>query len=272
MLIMRSARAHTLKNLHNLKCFSSTDKRESLPLHPPLTNRFVRSGEFGERLLQIEPDRNSIVLDIQNNLGTEYGFITCGPPALTDEDYGDNLLTLADLLNEVATVDQTLENNLLFTQHIHEDNELFGVLYAHEDFYTFAASLFGDLGNMFNPQQLIEAQEQVDESQSNYTNSFAFHNDHYDSRFDNRDDRIEESSNSMSDWEEAGRTARNNGNHIPGQEISKGIFTTETTDQTLISSHNQMMIAPDTNYVFTDNEAQADPDGSEYLGRKRNLE
>lgn len=264
-LIMSNLRATKTKGLYKHYQTSDAIRRESRH-----QGKAKETRRYAHRTKQTTPTEvrwliSSLVLDDENNLGPDYGFLTSAPSLPFEEDTQGRLMSLTDLLNEIATVDQTLENNLLFTQYIDEDSQLFDMIYGHEGPHTDTAELFGDLGTIFN---LISADQEaldnldLDGNLGEGKDKHALGLSQLDSEW--VQGQIEDAEDSLV-WPE-----------IPEADEScdeeKSLNRSfETTDQTMLCSHSCMLIAGGhERYIFTP--TGNEDNHTEYVGRKRNVE
>lgn len=82
-------------------------------------------------------------------LGSEYDFLEQSSTVQV-ETVNVQIVGFENLLNEIVTIDQTLENHILFTSHIHENSELFSIIYSYEEYDFDSTRLFEELKLEFN--------------------------------------------------------------------------------------------------------------------------
>lgn len=268
---MTNLRTMKTKIAFNNAYYRDATKRESRDLYRRTEHQPIRSAIQSRDLLYRSHDRNSMVLDNEDLLGPEYDFITRYPTYLL-EDIAEPLLSLNDLLNEVATMDQTLENNLLFTQHIHEDSVLFDIIYAPEGFDIYGAELFGDLGLEFN---LPILETRLDET-SSQTGRADSHGNGNDVGVLIGDDRLSDELNCMgcdSYIVRSDGVVDRDDEEVYNEDEKFEHRVIETADQTIISSYNDvMMLEYSKRYSFIDNYDEAVCGNTDLIGRKRNME
>ena len=264
-----------LKKAYENRYYKHSTKRESRA--KPSISNFTSNNL--EKQIEDQNQRvwnnNSIVLDTEDNLGPEYEFIRHGTFNSLDEEIFEPMVTLTDLLTEVATIDQTLENNLLFTQHIHEDNELFDIIYGIEDHNTYGIELFGNLELEFNypnfesnNNQLINEHENIEQIAYSVINNNQCNNLNENISIE----QDQESSDSIV-WPDVPEAEGDEDYDFFNEGIKLGPTITNTADQTMVSTNNKaIMIDYNSRYVFTSEINQMIESQTDYIGRKRNLE
>lgn len=214
-------------------------------------------------------NRNSISWTAEGELGPDYHFLYSEPIPSSNERAPESLVTLTDLASEVATLDNTLENNLLFTQYVHEDSELFDVLYPYDETNTFGLEIFGDLGVDIDFSDM-DAQNEVDKSMGVPSNDATNTKSEADPRIVLDHDADDSISLLWPDIPCDGSDCVNDSFNSCHKYEPNYV---KTADQSLILfSNNMIMVGSDTKYRLTSKINQYVESGINFVGMKRNLE
>ena len=174
ILIMTNFRTTKMK-AHYANVYSTDSaKRESKTLknklQPPICGPLhVPTGD-SQHLVAEQQALDTINRGRQQSsgLGADYDFVTRNTGYQFD-DIIEPFASLNDLINEAEMEDDMTDTNLLFTQTIHDDSEIFDSVYSMEIDGSHPMNLFGDLGLYFNLPLFGARGDQTDDLETDGT-------------------------------------------------------------------------------------------------------